>query len=144
MQGKIIPSFISMALLLPIILALVGCTGLAPITPSVTIILKADLSQVSTSNQESVLTGSIEILKLRLQAIGVKKPNIQRQGVDEVTIKLPSGVDITDEQVSLLGRNALLEFREQVDVKDAAGKVTGQKWVPATAIINGGDKITEQ
>jgi preprotein translocase subunit SecD len=40
-------------------------------------------------------------------------------------------------QKERLGRTALLEFREWVDVKDANGTVTGQEWVPAQGTLNG-------
>lgn len=84
---------------------------------------------------------SIEVIELRLQAIGVKNPDIQQKGVDEVIIEIYDGVNVTREQAELLAQRSLLEFREQTNIKDAQGNVIGQKWVPATAVINGETKI---
>jgi preprotein translocase subunit SecD len=69
---------------------------------------------------------SLEIIRNRVDALGVAEPTLQRQGKDRLLIQLP-GLDDPEVAKSLIGRTAVLEFKmvdEDVLPEDAlAGKL---------------------
>ena len=105
----------------------------------VRLVYQADLSQITASNQKEVMQGVAAVLADRINPLGVTEPNIEVRGGDQIVVEIPN-LTVTDVQKDRIGRTALLEFREWVDVKDADGNVIGQEWVPATAVINGETK----
>ena len=100
------------------------------------LVYQADLSNVATADISNTMQGVIAVIQNRVNPLGVSEPLIQRQGQDRIIVELP-GKEISDTDKARLGRTSLLQFRKQVDVTDANGKVTGQTWEPATAVING-------
>jgi preprotein translocase subunit SecD len=105
----------------------------------VRLVYQADLSQVPESNQKEMMQGVTAVLANRINPLGVTEPNIELRGANQIVVEIPK-LTVSDIQKDRIGRTALLEFREQEDIKDADGNVTGQKWVPATAVINGETK----
>jgi len=69
---------------------------------------------------------SLEIIRNRVDALGVAEPTLQRQGKDRLLIQLP-GLDDPDAAKRLIGRTAVLEFKmvdEEVTPEEAlAGKL---------------------
>ncbi len=59
--------------------------------------------------QESDLDRSVEILRDRVDRLGVAEPEIRKQGSDQIVIDLP-GVKNPDQVVSILGQTAQLEL----------------------------------
>ncbi len=57
----------------------------------------------------------LEILRNRIDQFGVTEPVIQRAGTNRVLVQLP-GVKDPQAAMELLGKTALLEFREVIDV----------------------------
>ena len=53
----------------------------------------------------------LAVLRSRIDQYGIAEPIIQRQGEDRVAIDLP-GVDDPDAAIDLIGRTAVLEFRQ--------------------------------
>jgi preprotein translocase subunit SecD len=106
----------------------------------VRMVFQADLSQIEPGSEKDVMQGVTAAIANRVNPLGVTEPNIEMRGKDQIVVELPK-LTITDTQKERIGRTVLLEFREQVDVKDADGKITEQKWVPATAVVNGETKI---
>jgi len=53
----------------------------------------------------------LAVLRSRIDQYGIAEPVIQRQGVDRVAIDLPD-VDDPDAAIDLIGRTAVLEFRQ--------------------------------
>ncbi|MDR1514172.1 MAG: protein translocase subunit SecD [Synergistaceae bacterium] len=56
----------------------------------------------------------IAVLRNRIDQYGIVEPQIQREGIDRVAIDLP-GVEDPDAALELLGRTAVLEFRQVVE-----------------------------
>lgn len=100
------------------------------------------MSTVAAGKQKEALDGVAAVIANRVNPLGVTEPNIERRGTDQIVVELPMPKGgLTDVQKERIGRTAILEFREQVDVKDDQGNVTGQKWIPATAVIDGQEKV---
>jgi preprotein translocase subunit SecD len=99
------------------------------------LVYKADLSSVAPGDEAEVIDGVVAVILNRINPLGVTEPNIQKQGKDRIVVELP-GLSVTDVQKERIGRTALLEFRELVT--DENGE---EKWVPATATINGQEKV---
>jgi SecD/SecF fusion protein len=59
--------------------------------------------------QESDLNRSVEILRERVDALGVAEPEIRKQGDDQIVIDLP-GVKDPDRVIGILGQTAQLEL----------------------------------
>jgi preprotein translocase subunit SecD len=69
-------------------------------------------SEVPVDNDS--LERLIVVLRNRIDQYGIVEPQIQREGSDRVAIDLP-GVDDPDAALELLGRTAVLEFRQVLD-----------------------------
>ncbi len=99
------------------------------------LVYKADMSAVEPGEEAEVLEGVISIIMNRINPLGVTEPVIERQGEDRIVVQLPE-LSITDVQKERIGRTVLLAFRELIT--DATGE---EKWIPATAIIDGQEKV---
>jgi preprotein translocase subunit SecD len=87
---------------------------------------------------------SLEIIRNRVDALGVAEPTLQRQGKDRLLIQLP-GLDDPEAAKSLIGRTAVLEFKmvdDDVLVDDAlAGKLPPDDEILYERTV---DKVTSQ
>ena len=99
------------------------------------IVYKADLSSVEPGDEAEVIDGVIAVILNRINPLGVTEPNIEKQGEDRIVVQLP-GRSVTDKEKRRIGSTVLLEFRELI--ADETGE---EKWVPATATINGQEKV---
>ncbi len=91
------------------------------------LLLQADMSKIAPADQANALQGVIDVIQRRINAYGVSEPIIQAQGQDRVIVELP-GVKNVEDAISLIGKTAQMDFREQVT--DSSGKTT---WVIAQA-----------
>ena len=64
---------------------------------------------------DDAVNRSVKIIERRVNELGLTEPVIQRQGKDRIIVELP-GVKDPDKAIAMLGRTALLEF------KDVSGK----------------------
>jgi SecD/SecF fusion protein len=74
--------------------------------------LEVTLQAVPPQNrplQESDLDRSVEILRDRVDRLGVSEPEIRKQGDDQIVIDLP-GVDNPEQVIEILGKTASLEL----------------------------------
>jgi len=77
------------------------------------LLYKADLSKKDPSiTDEEAMSSVIEKIQRRVNQYGTTEPVIQRQGSDRILIQLP-GVEDIKEAIGLIGKTALLDFREQ-------------------------------
>ena len=77
------------------------------------LLYKADLSQKDPSiTDNAAMSSVIEKIQRRVNLYGTAEPTIQKQGADRILVQLPGVKDIS-EAISLIGKTALLEFREQ-------------------------------
>ncbi len=98
-------------------------------------VYQADLSEVEPGTESEAIDGAIAVIKQRIDILGVTEPVIQKQGADRILVELP-GVSEAEKAKRLIGQTALLEFREQVE-----GEGGEMEWVPATATIDGKEKV---
>lgn len=80
---------------------------------------------------DDAVNRSVKIIERRVNELGLTEPVIQRQGKDRIIVELP-GVKDPDKAIAMLGRTALLEF------KDISGKtvLTGKDLKDAKAQIS--------
>jgi len=98
-------------------------------------VYKADLSSVEPGKETEAIDSAIAVIEKRINVLGVTEPVIQRQGADRILVELP-GISEAEKAKRLIGQTALLEFREQVE-----GEGGEMEWVPATAIVDGQEKV---
>ena len=84
---------------------------------------------------DDAVNRSVKIIERRVNELGLTDPVIQRQGKDRIIVELP-GVKDPDKAIAMLGRTALLEF------KDVSGKtvLTGKDLKDAKAQISQGNQ----
>jgi preprotein translocase subunit SecD len=79
------------------------------------LVYQVDLSQVEEREAADAATGVVEVLRRRVDALGVAEPNIQKtRDNSRVIVELP-GVRDVDEAIQLIGETAQLEFREGIE-----------------------------
>jgi len=79
---------------------------------------------------EDALNRSVKIIERRINGLGLTEPVIQRQGKDRIIVELP-GVKDPENAIAMLGRTALMEFKDDKgnvvltgkDLKDARAQV---------------------
>jgi SecD/SecF fusion protein len=91
------------------------------------LILKVDTSKIADKAKEDAVLRAMEILRNRIDSMGVGETSIQRQGMDQILVQLP-GVTDRDKAVDMVKRVAHLEFKlvesDTTKLKDAFnGKV---------------------
>lgn len=103
--------------------------------------------------REYAVQQNINILRNRVNQLGVAEPVVQRQGADRIVVELP-GIQDTARAKEILGATATLEFRlVNTNVDQAAGRVPGDSEVKQTRegqpvvlykrVILTGDHITD-
>lgn len=81
--------------------------------------------------REYAVQQNINILRNRVNQLGVAEPLVQRQGSDRIVVELP-GIQDTAREKEILGATATLEFRlvnSSVDASAAAGRIPGDSEV---------------
>lgn len=77
------------------------------------LLYKADLSKKDPSITDAeAMSSVVEKIQRRVNLYGTTEPVIQKQGTDRILVQLP-GVEDISEAISLIGKTALLDFREQ-------------------------------
>lgn len=74
------------------------------------ILLEAKDSPTVKVDQDSVL-GAMEVIRNRIDSLGLTEPIIQRKGSNQIIVELP-GIKDTERAMHLIGDTALLEFVE--------------------------------
>ena len=106
--------------------------------------------------REGVISQTVEVLRKRIDELGVVQPVITKIGQDRILVELPGVLDL-ERAKSIIGRTALLELKLVVESgrrEDLEGKLTpelellpsedGSEWflVEKVAVITGGDLKT--
>ncbi len=74
------------------------------------LVLKVDTEKLSDNAKADAVLRAIEILRNRIDGLGVGETSIQRQGEDEIIVQLP-GITDREKALAMIGRVAQLEFR---------------------------------
>ncbi len=85
------------------------------------LIYKVDTSGLSAKEKKGAAERAVEVIRNRIDELGVKEPVIQPQGTDRILIQLPGVVD-REHALSIIGRTALLEFKLVEDNPDVIKK----------------------
>ncbi len=115
----------------------------------VRLVYRADLTAVDPGTEDEVIDGVIGVIANRINPLGVTEPNIERRGADQIVVELP-GTDISDAQKDRIGRTALLEFRELVEIPMDVGVVPDDVPIeadadaPADADASDEEPVTDQ
>jgi len=101
---------------------------------------------------DDAVNRSVKIIERRINGLGLTEPVIQRQGKDRIIVELP-GVKDPEKAISMLGKTALLEFKDPngktvltgSDLKDAKATVNqnNQSAVSLEFTSEGGDKFAQ-
>ena len=95
------------------------------------IVLEAQDTEAVTVDDD-VASRTLEVLRRRVDALGVSEPTLQRSGDRRIIVELP-GVADPDEAVEVIGRTAQLEFRPVLGVTPPTGDPTGSDASGGTA-----------
>ncbi len=101
---------------------------------------------------DDAVNRSVKIIERRVNELGLTEPVIQRQGKDRIIVELP-GVKDPEKAIDMLGKTALLEFKDMSgktvmtgsDLKDAKAQVSqnNQAVVSLEFTPEGGKKFGE-
>ncbi len=97
------------------------------------LVYQTDLTKVKSGEETNAVMGVVDVIRRRVDALGVAEPTIQKtKDNSRVIIELP-GIKDVNQAIGLIGQTAQLEFREGVlnQSIDAANKVTSgeyDKW----------------
>jgi len=85
------------------------------------LIYKVDTSGLSAKEKKGAAERAVEVIRNRIDELGVKEPVIQPQGTDRILIQLPGVVD-RERALDIIGKTALLEFKLVEDNPDVIKK----------------------
>lgn len=115
------------------------------------VVLQAKDTAVAKVDDDAV-NRSVKIIERRVNELGLTEPVIQRQGKDRIIVELP-GVKDPEQAIAMLGKTALLEFKDMdgktvltgSDLKDskASAGQNGQPVVTLEFNSEGKDKFGE-
>lgn len=97
------------------------------------LVLKVDTEKLEENARKDAVLRAIEILRNRIDSIGVGETVIQRQGENEILVQLP-GITDRDAALAMVGKVAHLEFR-LVDDDPSRLKAALEGNVPAGFIL---------
>lgn len=127
-------TIVSLLLFLVIALGSLGATLAAGNSPNLGLDLQGGASVVlrpAASVSDDVLDQSIEIIRSRVDALGVAEPDISRQG-DTIVVQLP-GVKDQTRALEIVGQTAELRFRPVLGVVPPEGETVDPSTTSTTA-----------
>ncbi len=74
------------------------------------LILKVETDKIPEKSRNDAVLRAIEILRNRIDGLGVGETVIQRQGENQILVQLP-GITDRDAALNMIGKVAQLEFR---------------------------------
>ena len=91
------------------------------------IVLEAQATETQQIDADTVAR-TVEVLRRRVDQLGVAEPSLQRSGNDRVIVELP-GVTDPEEALDVIGRTAQLTFHRVLGIADTGerGKVRGNE-----------------
>lgn len=103
------------------------------------IVLEAQDSERQKVDGDTV-SRTLEVLRRRVDALGVAEPSLQRSGNRRIIVELP-GVADPKEAVEVIGRTAQLRFHQILSVEPPAGASTTTTATSAPAAAPGGEEL---
>jgi len=74
------------------------------------VVLQVEKTPEETEKISELTDRALEVIRNRVDALGVTEPVIQKQGMDRIIVDLP-GVKEPEKAIKLIGKTALLEFK---------------------------------
>ena len=84
---------------------------------------------------DDALDRATHIIERRVNALGLTEPVVQRQGRDRIIVELP-GVKDPEKAINMLGKTAMLEFKDPNNVT----VLTGTDLKDAKAVVGNGNQ----
>ena len=84
------------------------------------IVLEAQASEIQQVDADTV-TRTLEVLRRRVDQLGVAEPSLQSSGQDRIIVELP-GVTDPEEALEVIGRTAQLTFHQMLGVAGPRGR----------------------
>lgn len=94
------------------------------------LVYQTDLSKVKPGDETNAVVGVVDVVRRRVDALGVSEPVIQKtKDNSRVIVDLP-GIKDVNQAIALIGKTAELEFREGIvgQSLDAGNKVTSAEY----------------
>lgn len=85
------------------------------------LLLKVDLNKIPAEGRKDATDRVVEIIRNRIDQLGVREPVISKQSKDEVVVQLP-GITDRERAKEIIGKTAHLEFRVAVEDPDLLAK----------------------
>ncbi|MCX6998503.1 MAG: protein translocase subunit SecD [Kiritimatiellaeota bacterium] len=95
-------------------------------------VLEVDVSKLGALNVKDAQTRAMEVIRNRIDSLGVAEPNIQAEGVDRIVVELP-GLKAADREraLNIMKDVAFLEFRMVHPKNDDLIRQLNEKtWLP--------------
>jgi len=83
------------------------------------VVLRVKMEEVESGEQGDAVDRAIQIIRNRIDGLGVAEPVIVKQGNDRIVVDLPGYTD-AERAEDLIGQTALLEFKLMASYDDAA------------------------
>ena len=74
------------------------------------VVLRVKTEELDEATRDGAVDRAIQVIRNRIDALGVAEPVIQQQGEDRIIVDLPGYTD-PDRAVELIGQTAVLEFK---------------------------------
>ncbi len=74
------------------------------------VVLRVKMEELDAPAREDAIDRAIQIIRNRVDGLGVTEPQIQKQGNDRIIVDLPGYTDVSRAE-ELIGQTALLEFK---------------------------------
>ncbi len=91
----------------------------------VELLYQADMATIDSKDRDAAMEGLRDVIERRVNALGVREPEIQVQKNNSDTYHLSvklSGLESADQAIKEIGRTPVLEFREKTDKFDELTK----------------------
>lgn len=90
------------------------------------IVLEVEQPSEKDSTMSDVTQRALEIIRNRIDGLGVSEPVIQKEGTSRIIVDLP-GIKDTERAIEIIGKTALLEFRlVEEDQKKLSDALAGE------------------
>ncbi len=82
------------------------------------VVLRVKMEELDQGAREDAVDRAIQVIRTRVDGLGVAEPTIQKQGEDRIIVDLPGYTD-AERAEDLIGQTALLEFKLMASIEDA-------------------------
>ena len=107
------------------------------------VVLRVKMEELDEGSRDGAVDRAIQVIRNRVDGLGVAEPVIQKQGIDRIIVDLPGYTD-AERAEDLIGQTALLEFKLSEKIDNAALLLTRIDSVVAEYERNRSDASVEK